>query len=465
MNPAATSPTFRDPAGSLRVEGDRAVRTIAPSARDAVLDWLASPFCKLLEDRGDMVTSTIVDSNETLQLHHPLIPIPTFPWEWTPAQFAAAADLTLALCEEGLTHGWILKDATPLNILFLGSRPILVDVLSFERWDANRTTPPASTWLAYGQFVRTFLLPLIMLRLQHWPLALTLFKRDGYEPLDLYKTLTWPQRLSRTALWPITLPALIDRRAANSTAPKATAATTKPRDPNLSRHILTRTLTGLRKRIRRATPPAEKSEWADYTAALTHYTAAESAQKLVFVRDVLSQTKPATVLDIGANTGVFSALAASTGASVTALERDAPAADTLFRATQNQDILTLHADLARPTPAAGWDNRESSALLPRLAGQFDLVLMLAVVHHLLLMEQIPLPAILALLHTLTRRHLLLEWVPPTDPMYISLMRGRDDLYGALSESDLLAACEGRFRTLKRQPLDNGRILFLFEKVG
>jgi hypothetical protein len=50
-------------------------------------------------------------------------------------------------------------------------------------------------------------------------------------------------------------------------------------------------------------------------------------------------------------------------------------------------------------------------------------------------------------------------------MYISLMRGRDDLYGALSESDLLAACEGRFRTLKRQPLDNGRILFLFEKVG
>jgi hypothetical protein len=90
--------------------------------------------------------------------------------------------------------------------------------------------------------------------------------------------------------------------------------------------------------------------------------------------------------------------------------------------------------------------------------------MLAVIHHLLLMEQIPLPAIIALLHTLTRRHLLLEWVPPTDPMYISLMRGRDDLYGALSESDLLSACAGRFRTLTRHPLDNSRVLFLFEKV-
>ena len=81
------------------------------------------------------------------------------------------------------------------------------------------------------------------------------------------------------------------------------------------------------------------------------------------------------------------------------------------------------------------------------------------------MEQIPLPATIALLHTLTRHHLLLEWVPPTDPMYISLMRGRDDLYGSLSETDLLAACDGRFRTLTRQPLDNGRILLLFEKIA
>ena len=31
---------------------------------------------------------------------------------------------------------------------------------------------------------------------------------------------------------------------------------------------------------------------------------------------------------------------------------------------------------------------------PEIEGQFDLVLMLAVIHHLLLMEQIPLPAIL-----------------------------------------------------------------------
>jgi hypothetical protein len=90
--------------------------------------------------------------------------------------------------------------------------------------------------------------------------------------------------------------------------------------------------------------------------------------------------------------------------------------------------------------------------------------MLAVIHHLVLMEQIPLPAILALAQRLTRRHLVVEWVPVEDPMYQSLMRGRDSLYGALSEADLLAASSGLFRVVNRQPLENGRILFLFEKI-
>ena len=126
-------------------------------------------------------------------------------------------------------------------------------------------------------------------------------------------------------------------------------------------------------------------------------------------------------------------------------------------------IQTIHADLARPTPAVGWENRETTTLIQRLEGQSDMVLMLAVIHHLLLMEQIPLSAILELCHRLTLRHLVIEWVPPSDPMFQSLMRGRDALYGSLAEADLLAAAKDRFHVLRRQPLDNGRVLFLFAK--
>jgi hypothetical protein len=409
-----------------------------------------------------MVASTVSDTSDGLRLLHPKVPVPTYPWEWTPSQWLAAAELTLSLCEEGLADGWVLKDATPLNILFVGSRPVLVDVLSFERWDPAPSKYASHIWLAYGQYIRTFLLPLLMNKMLSWPLELSLFKRDGYEPVELYEALSWSQRLSRAAFWPVTLPAKLDKGSAAKAAP---ARPPQHKTPELALHLLKRTLGDLRKRTRRAMPEHEGSEWANYTATLTHYSAQESAQKMDWVREVLGDLKPARVLDIGANTGVFSELAASSGARVVALERDAAAAESLYRMSSKSalSIQTIHADLSRPTPAVGWDNRETSTLLHRLEAQSDLVMMLAVIHHLILMEQIPIGAIIDLAYRLTVQHLIVEWVPVTDPMFVSLMRGRDNLYGGLTENDLLTACQGRFQTLRRQPLDNGRILFLFAK--
>ncbi len=457
MTAVAPSPTFRDPAGSLSLEDDLAVRRIHPDARDAALQFLASPFYQRASQRGDISPTTVDDSPGGLRFLHPRIPVPTYPWEWTHPQWLAAAELTLSLAEEALAEGWILKDATPLNILFDGPRPILVDVLSFERRD-----PTSSLWLAYGQYLRTFLLPLLMSRTLAWPLALTVFRRDGYEPQELYRAMSWPQRLSGSAFWPVTLPAWLGKRSGGESQPAP-----KPQDPELAQHILARTFASLRRRTRNAIPRTADSEWAGYQSNLSHYSAADEQQKHAWVEQVVAEFHPATVLDIGANTGEYSRLAARSGASVVALERDAPAAARLFELSRAESlpIQTIHADLARPTPAVGWENSESTALLPRLEDRFDLVMLLAVIHHLILMEQIPLSAILALMHRLTRRLLIVEWVPVSDPMFQSLMRGRDSLYGALSEQDLLSACTGRFHVLKREPLGNGRVLFLFQKLN
>jgi SAM-dependent methyltransferase len=462
MTSGTPAPTFRDPAGSLRIEGDFAVRTIHPAARDQVLKFVSSQFCSRLQDRGDMVAITVADTPDGLRLLHPKVPVPTYPWEWTPSQWLAAAELTLSLCAEALQEGWVLKDATPLNILFAGSRPVLVDVLSFEPWDPAPEDRESHIWLAYGQFIRTFLLPLLMNRMLSWPMALSLFKRDGYEPAELYKALSWRQRFSRAAFWPVTLPAYLETKSSRP------IAKTKPRqrEPAVAVQLQKRMLADLGVRTRRAMPQHKGSEWTNYGAALTHYTAQESAQKLEWVREVLEDLRPACVLDIGANTGVFSALAASTGARVVALERDAATAESLYRMSRESGlpIQTIHADLARPTPAIGWENSETSTLLHRLEAQADLVLMLAVIHHLILIEQIPISAILELAYRLSLQYLVLEWVPVSDPMFQSLVRGRDHLYGSLGEKDLLSACDGRFHTLRRQPLANGRILYLFRKA-
>jgi SAM-dependent methyltransferase len=419
------------------------------------LEFVSSVFCSRLQDRGDMVAITINNTPASLSLLHPRVPVPTYPWEWTPSQWLAAAELTLSLCEEALTDGWVLKDATPLNILFVGPRPVLVDVLSFEPWKLT------TLWLPYGQYVRTFVLPLLMNRLLNWPLELSLFKRDGFESADLYPVLSWRQRLSRAAFWTITLPALLERRNPDAPMKKPEPA----KDPELALHILRRSLASLRKLTRRVMPKSSRSSWSEYESTRNHYTAAQSTEKFAWVSGVLDELQPARVLDIGANTGEFSALAAEKGARVIALERDAAAADRLFQMSRAKRlaIQTIHADLSRPTPAVGWENRESTTLIQRLEGQSDLVLMLAVIHHLLLMEQIPLAAIVELCHRLTFRYLVIEWVPVEDPMFQSLMRGRDELYGSLAEADLLNACKERFHVLRRQSLDNGRVLFLFAK--
>ena len=460
MKDAASPETFRDPAGSLKLEGDFAIRTIRPHARQAALDFLASQFYLRLQLHGDMVSTSVENSDQPdadLRLLHPRIGLPSYPWEWTPSQWLAAAELTLRLCEEAVDAGWILKDATPLNILFVGTRPVLVDVLSFEPRDAN-----TSIWLAYGQYIRTFLLPLLMNKLLHWPLTLSLFHRDGYEPVELFAAMSWRQRLSPAAFWPVTLPAWFERRSQDKAAtPPARAV-----DPDAATHVLKRTLAGLRKRTQQALPKSAKSKWSEYQNSLTHYTAEQSAAKAAWVRKALETTQPRRVLDVGANTGEFSAMAANAGAEVVALERDEAAADRLYRMARAQslNILTLHSDLARPTPAAGWDNSEQTSLLSRLEEKFDMVMMLAVIHHLILMEQIPLRRIIELCARLTTRDLIVEWVPPTDPMYISLMRGRDELYSGLREDDLHVACEDIFTVVERENLSNGRILFLFERI-
>ena len=470
MTEDALRPTFRDPAGSLSLQEHHAVRDIHPGAREPVLEFLASPLYRRLLRRGDAVVTVIQDDPGGLRLLHPRIHTSTYPWEWTPSQWLAAATLTLRLCEEAIDEGWILKDATPLNILFLGAKPILVDVLSFER-----RQPGSSLWLAYAQYVRTFLLPLIANHVLGWPLALTLFRRDGYEPEELFARMNWPQRLSGAAFWPITLPTWLGQRRKAAAAaktiqaaaqPAAAQPAAQPADDQLALHILKRMLANLARRTQRAVAARPDSAWSEYQRTLTHYSSDESAHKRAWLRQVFEQTQPRRVLDVGANTGEYSFLAAEMGIDVIALERDPAAAEQLFRVAQASQlpVLTILADLARPTPAAGWENGESLALLPRLERQCDLVMMLAVIHHLLLLEQIPLPAILALCLRLTRSFLVIEWVPVEDPMFQSLLRGRDDLYGGLTEADLLSACAGRFTVLKREPLANGRVLFLFQRV-
>jgi SAM-dependent methyltransferase len=421
-----------------------------------LLRFLESSLARSFTGQGHMVESQVLSAgaDQPLQLEHPHIFFPSYPWEWSASQWVAAADLTLDLCRQLLREGWVLKDATPLNILFEGSRPVLVDVLSIERRD-----PRSPVWRAYGQFARTFLLPLAAYKYLGWPLAATLNRRDGYEPADLYPHLSSWRRWTSPLRSLVTLPNLLESRG------KGSSSSSLQQSPEIATEVLASNFRSFARTLRKLAPQARDSRWTAYQVAADHYTGEERQQKQVYVERAMEQWRPAAVLDIGGNTGHYSRIAARAGARVVAWDTDVASSDTNWNEARNGglEILPLVADVARPTPAVGWRNAESLALLERARGRFDCVLMLGILHHLLLADQIPMADVASLLASITTRTAIVEWVPKSDPRFIDLCRGRDKLYEHLEEELFLDQFTRYFSISGHERLSNGRTLYLFEK--
>ncbi len=186
-----------------------------------------------------------------------------------------------------------------------------------------------------------------------------------------------------------------------------------------------------------------------------NYTAEHFQAKERFVGRFLSDHAPRRVLDVGCNTGHFSVLAARSGAQVVAIDYDPAAAGCLWRSARAEklDILPLVVNLARPTPAMGWNNREWPSFLERARGAFDAVFMLAVVHHMLVTERVPLDAILDMAADLTSHLLVIEFISPQDSMFRRLVRGREELFRGLDAALFERTCGRRFDILKVQHPD------------
>jgi hypothetical protein len=449
--------TFRDPEGRLYQDGDRILREIYPQYAASVVAWLLSPPVQRWIEQRRMVPTTILASEpgQPALLEHERIFFPSYPWEWTPGQWICAGSLTLDLCEEALDSGYILKDATPLNVLFSGPQPIFVDVLSFDNRD-----PKSPLWIAYAQFVRTFLLPLAAYVHLGWPLAATMQRRDGYEPADLAPFLPLLRRWLRPLRSLVTLPLLLEKNAhVGARRPQVSE--------DLSAFAVRRLLRSTRKLLHSLASSARPSRWSGYTQTASHYKSLDHEAKQAFVRSALDHIRPARVLDVGANTGVYSRIAAESGADVVAWDTDVQASDLNWQTAHRNGlpILPIVADFARPTPAVGWQNRERTSLLDRARGRFDCVLMLGILHHLLVADQIPLSAITEQLWEISTRWAIIEWIPKEDSQFDGLCRGRQELYSHLSEEYFIQTLSRRFAVRRRDQLPNGRSLWLVEAIA
>ena len=470
------SASFRDPSGRVVVHQGRVLRLMNPEGYTTLSTFVQSDVARRLSESGRIVRTELLAEHATLDVlrsldllqfasefeqesvvEHERIPFCAYPYEWPPEMLYAAGNLTLDLAEQCLEEGRGLKDATPYNIVFRGADPVFVDLLSFE----NRN-PLDPTWLAYAQFVRNFILPLLAERHLHIPLdQIFRTRRDGITPREIYGVLGPLRRVFPAFLRQVTLPVWLSKFTQQDTYKLHLV-----NDPEKAKFILKALFRSLRAALRRVAPQPRESAWSGYVEEQPSYTDEQIRVKSNFVEQALLRMAPSRVLDVGCNTGIFSTMAAQRGSEVVAVDKDPVVVGRLWSqaASENLNILPLVLDIARPSPSLGWRNQENSAFLERASGHFDMVLMLSLVHHLMVSERVPLDEIIELAYELTTKAAVIEYIAPEDPMFRLLARGRDHLHASLNRSAFEDALRRRFDVVEWLP-NATRALYLLRRKG
>jgi ribosomal protein L11 methylase PrmA len=171
------------------------------------------------------------------------------------------------------------------------------------------------------------------------------------------------------------------------------------------------------------------------------------------------------VWDLGANVGVFSRLACAQGAQTLAFDLDPAAVEQNYlacKAEKLENLLPLILDLTNPSPGLGWQNHERRALSER--GPADLIMALALVHHLAISNNVPLSEIAAFFASLGE-WLIIEFVPKEDSQVQKLLASRLDIFKDYHIQGFEAAFSGFYELIEKTPLPESlRTLYLMRRI-
>lgn len=463
-SPIRQAGSFRDPSGFVFELDGEILRAIDDSCLSVVQSLSESGLLARLIDDGLIVGTSIVEDAGLLRRLRAIYPKPagflrherihpiSYPYEWSPSMLADAGICTLDLQTELLNHGYSLKDATAYNIQFRQGRPVFLDIPSIER--------PArlDVWIALGQFGRMFTNPLLLNRYKGQSLrSCFLADLDGSDVSRVRRAFGRLELLTPGLLLDVTLPYLFGRKASrlDDARPRCIeACQTSPAAQIINLRRLRSKLGKLAGRVH------GEGHWSDYTETCSYSDKAEEC-KVREVSGFLQEKRPASVLDVGSNTGRYSMLAMEAGADVVAIDSDADCVDRLYGRIRrtNQAILPMCVDIANPSPAIGFCNRERASFLDRI--QADCVLALAVIHHLHVTANLPLAGIRDMFAGLCRRHLILEFVPTDDVMFRKLMQFRVDLYQDFTLERCVEVFAKRFDVVRQVRIDDSPRTLLF----
>lgn len=374
----------------------------------------------------------------------------SYPYEWSFSQLKDAALATLSIQKRALKFDMSLKDASAYNIQFVRGKAMLIDTLSFEIYKEGEP------WVAYKQFCQHFLAPLALMSYRDVRLSQLLRVYIDGVPLDLASGLLPAKtKFNFGLLTHIHIHAGAQKRYSDKVA--------APRKGGLSKQALTGLIESLENTIKKLIWKPAGTEWGDYYEN-TNYTDAAFEHKKQLVKEWSAEKKPALVWDLGGNTGVFSREAASSGALTVSFDIDPAAVEQNYRTVKTkkeQNILPLVLDLTNPSPALGWDNSERDSFGTR--GPVDMVLALAVIHHLAISNNVPLPQLAEFFASHCRRWLVIEFVPKSDSQVQKLLTSREDIFPNYTREGFESAFSSSFIIQRSESVrDSERTIFLME---
>ena len=451
--------SFRDPSGFLfRREGVlyRQVNEAYGNTYDRLIE---SGLYQALVDEGLLIPHLEVSPSLAAAsgAHRILQPEPlsfiSYPYEWCFSQLQDAALVTLSIQKRALEHDMVLKDASAYNVQFHRGRPLFIDTLSFDSYVEGQP------WIAYRQFCQHFLAPLAVMSYVDVRLGQLLRTYIDGMPLDLASRLLPARTGARFSLLAhIHLHAKSQKRHADDARSGERARSSRVR-----RAGLVGLVESLESAVRNLSWKSGGSEWGDYYEE-TNYSEMSRNHKADLIRRFLDCTKPDTLWDLGGNTGVYSRLGVDHGAEVVSWDTDPAAVEKNYLRQREESappLLPLVLDLANPSGGIGWANAERMSLAER--GPVDVVMALALIHHLAISNNLPLDRIAEFLSRLGR-FLIIEFVPKADSQVKRLLATREDIFPNYTRAGFEKAFAPWFQIREVEPIrDSTRLLYLCER--
>jgi ribosomal protein L11 methylase PrmA len=379
-----------------------------------------------------------------------LVSLISYPFEWSFSQYKDAALLTLAVERQALRRGMSLKDCSAYNVQFHEGRPIFIDTLSLEQYHEGRP------WVAYRQFCQHFLAPLALMSLTDIRLGqLCRTNLDGI-PLDLAtRLLPWRSRVRFGLALHLHLHGLVQH---------SDAQTRESGSPGrFSQSAMLGLIASLESTVQGLSWKPGRSTWVAYSKEST-YSPDQVDWKGRFIAEFLELVRPASVWDLGANTGNFSRLASERGIPTVAFDFDPACVEVNYREVkkrQETKLLPLLVDLLNPSPACGWVNRERTSIFQR--GRPELVLALALIHHLAIAGNLPLENIAEFFSDLAP-WLVIEFVAPDDSQVQRLIAQRKGVHHPYDQTRFETCFKRYFSIQEIRPIPpGGRILYLMRR--